>query len=629
MGLCDILRNPGGAALACGLLLAAAVGESSVGPALADVRNPDSVAVIIGNRNYTGTGEVRFAHRDAAAFRRYVLDVLGFDPANVIHLEDATQAQMIGVFGNEQDPRGKLWFYLDPEEARKVSDVVVFYSGHGMPELSERTPGAYLLPTNASPSNPRLNGYSVETLYRNLAKLPARSVSVFLDACFTGRSGDGKPLLKASPVIQRAALPESVARNMTILTAARHDQLAYWDEKAGHGMFTHHLLDALHGGADADRNGEVTASEVGRYLKRHMRRAVRRTYQNDQVAQLLDGTGKGSAILASAVQGEFPKRALLRLEGTPDKKARTAVPPPPAHQAIETALGLDHQARIAVERGLVMLGRRIGHPDGLFGADTRTALRAWQAEKRVPVTGYLTRMQAEVLIAAGKPWSSLTLQTVPANAGVRVFTSKGSEAYRKGMVLTAGRYEVAVAAPQHETFRQRIDVSGPTSYRISLCKLETRMKNECPQNATAKHETRTRTMRKRDTQYVSGSYGRRACEDAFGLMFEDINGGGISEYNHGQRMIWLNGRGEGYLRRRCQQDGGAIQKISKAGFRGWHAEARCSCAREANDYTGKRKCEVSIAWRCAYREEIKPPGNCRNVPKTERSCPDKTVVRIK
>ena len=183
--------------LACTLCVLAIAGGLLGGPAVASIGNPDGVAVIIGNSNYTGTGKVQFAHRDAAAFRRYVLGVLGFDAANVIYLQDASQAQMIGVFGSAQDPRGKLWFYLDPDVGRKASDVVVFYSGPGMPGLNEKTPGAYLLPTDANPSNPRLNGYSVELLYRNLSKLPARRVSVFLDACFTGRGGDGKPHLKS------------------------------------------------------------------------------------------------------------------------------------------------------------------------------------------------------------------------------------------------------------------------------------------------------------------------------------------------------------------------------------------------------------------------------------------------
>ena len=199
---------------------------------------------------------------------------------------------MIGVFGNAQDPKGKLWFYLDPDEGRKVSDVVVFYSGHGMPGLNEKTPGAYLLRADANPTNPGLNGYSVDLLFRDLGKLPARTVSVFLDACFTGRGGDGKPHLKVSPVIRKAGLPDSVAPNMTVLTAARHDQLAYWDTKASHGMFIPHILDALYGGGDAaksqrfssDANGDgkVTAAKVEKHLQRHMRRAVRRTYQNNQ-----------------------------------------------------------------------------------------------------------------------------------------------------------------------------------------------------------------------------------------------------------------------------------------------------------------------------------------------------------
>ena len=136
---------------------------------------------------------------------------------------------------------------------------------------------------------------------------------------------------------------------MTVLTAARHDQLAYWDTKAGHGMFTHHLLDALYGKGDVNGDGKVTAAEVERHLKRHMRRAVRRTYQNDQVAKLLDGSGKGSAVLASAEGGGFPKRPAIRLEDN-RKKRVTALSPNP--QAIEMALGLDHQARVRIERGL-------------------------------------------------------------------------------------------------------------------------------------------------------------------------------------------------------------------------------------------------------------------------------------
>ena len=85
----------------------------------------------------------------------------------------------------------------------------------------------------------------------------------------------------ASPVYVSAALPTTVAGAMTVLTAASGGQLASWDTAAGHGMFTHHLLDALYGKGDADGDGRVSAAEAKRYLDRHMTRAARRAYKRN------------------------------------------------------------------------------------------------------------------------------------------------------------------------------------------------------------------------------------------------------------------------------------------------------------------------------------------------------------
>ena len=67
------------------------------------------MAVIVGNRHYQGAvPEVTYTHRDAEAFKRYVLDALGYDPVNVIDLRDATQAEMVATFGNEKSAEGNL-----------------------------------------------------------------------------------------------------------------------------------------------------------------------------------------------------------------------------------------------------------------------------------------------------------------------------------------------------------------------------------------------------------------------------------------------------------------------------------------------------------------------------------------
>ena len=230
------------------LLLAVLALAGALSAARAEFANPSGVAVIIGNRTYAGDiPAVDYAHRDADAFRRYVVDVLGFDPENVIDLRDATQAQMWSTFGNRTTvERSELWSYLEDDG----SDVVVFYSGHGAPGLDDRR--GYLLPVDADPNTAELNGYPIDLLYENLARLKeAKTVRVYLDACFSGGSSGGGMLIEgASPVYVEASLPEAAAERVSVLTAASGKQLASWDREARHGLFTHHLLDALYGKRD-------------------------------------------------------------------------------------------------------------------------------------------------------------------------------------------------------------------------------------------------------------------------------------------------------------------------------------------------------------------------------------------
>ena len=170
------------------------------------VVNEDAVAVVIGNSNYTADRipKVEYAHRDAAAFKRYLIEVLGYREGNIIDLRDATQAQMEAALGNERTHEGTLWQYVRAD----ASDVTVFYSGHGVPGLKSKR--GYLLPVNADPNKPEINGFPVDTLYANLTKLPARSVTVYLDACFSGDSPKGMLINATSGITITARLPKKL-----------------------------------------------------------------------------------------------------------------------------------------------------------------------------------------------------------------------------------------------------------------------------------------------------------------------------------------------------------------------------------------------------------------------------------
>ena len=392
------------------LVLASVALFGALSAARAEYANPHGVAVIIGNKAYRNerVPEVAYAHRDAEAFRRFVLDVLGFNPDNLIDLRDATQAEMETAFGNERSHEGRVWSYLHP---RHGSDVVVFYSGHGVPGLKDRR--GYLLPVDADPDSAEINGYPIDLLYANLGGLDAaKSVRVFLDACFSGDSDRGMLVRSASPVYVQASLPEASGDKLTVLAASSGQEVASWDDEAEHGLFTHHLLDALHGAGDADGDGRVTAAEAKVYLDDTMTIAARREFRRQQNASL---NGVSGTVLARAgAGGAFPPRPELDdpgavAGGAADLEkggaaggAGEGVPPPKTAKAVEEGLGLTHGERVMVQHGLLSLGHAIGLVDGAFGRRTRSGIEGYQREKGLPETGYLTGELRDALKMLGE-----------------------------------------------------------------------------------------------------------------------------------------------------------------------------------------------------------------------------------
>lgn len=258
------------------------------------VENPDGVAVIVGNRTYGGDiPEVTFAHNDADAMRRFIIGTLGYKEGNVIDLRDASLVDLQKALGNEKSHRGQLWRWVRPRE----SDVVVYYSGHGVPGTHDKR--QYILPVNSDPNSPEIGGYALETLYRNLSQLDARSVKVYLDACFSGESQGGSLLKNFSGL----AIPAAAETQLTVLTAARNEQVASWDEESRQGLFTRFLLEGLQGKADntryGQRDGRVTLQEIKGYLDREMTYIARRRYGRDQNATV---RGKMQEVLVTLPQ---------------------------------------------------------------------------------------------------------------------------------------------------------------------------------------------------------------------------------------------------------------------------------------------------------------------------------------
>lgn len=251
---------------------------------------PNDIAVIIGNADYSKLGkdipDVMPAYADATSMRRYFINGLGVKPGNIIDFRDATGSQMIRVFGSTVNHKGQLYDWVKPN----VSNVYVYYAGHGAPSSNDGN--AYLVPSDSDAARIDLNGYPLETLYANLAKIKAKSATVILESCFSGTSQAGSLVGKASPVFIRPKQVE-VPPGITVISAGAPDQIASWEENKSHGLFTQYFVKGMAGEADdkpyGNGDGKVSYPELEKYLDDTLTYYARRYYGRDQKAQILVG----------------------------------------------------------------------------------------------------------------------------------------------------------------------------------------------------------------------------------------------------------------------------------------------------------------------------------------------------
>ncbi len=245
------------------------------------------VAVVIANSNYKKLGKgipnVKPAYTDAKNIKKYFMESLGVREGNIIYLKDATGTQMTSVFGSDKDHRGKLFNWTK----RNVSKVYVYYAGHGAPGTKGTT---YLVPSDADSETVQLTGYPLKQLYKNLGKVPATSITVILEACFSGQSQGGYLSSKISGIRVVPIMP-STPKKITVISAGAANQVATWEKNGSQSLFTKYFLKGMSGEGDkkpyGNSDGKVSLRELKKYLDGNMTYYARRYYGRTQQAQIV------------------------------------------------------------------------------------------------------------------------------------------------------------------------------------------------------------------------------------------------------------------------------------------------------------------------------------------------------
>lgn len=221
---------------------------------IADNVSNHTFAVVISNEKYQMEKPVQYAENDGNTFAEYCKKTLGLSEKNVHFITNATLNNIKHEI---------KWLEDVIAVYHGDAKVIFYYAGHGIPD--EQNKSAYLLPIDGYGSDVT-TGYALEDLYKALGSLPSKSVTVFLDACFSGAKRDGDMLASARGVAIKVKQATPVG-NIVVFSAAQGDETAYPYKEKEHGLFTYYLLKKLQ-----ETKGNVTLGELSDYIKTQVER---------------------------------------------------------------------------------------------------------------------------------------------------------------------------------------------------------------------------------------------------------------------------------------------------------------------------------------------------------------------
>jgi len=237
--------------------------ESDIMYLSTSLSNPDGIAVIIGSQQYDNKDipEVAYAKNDAEAMRKLLINTMGYKEDNIIFQINPTKADFEMIFGIENNHKGVLYDYIKPNK----SDVFIYYSGHGAPDINTNL--AYFIPKNGNPNKIAFTGYPLDLFYKNITRLPTNQMTVVIDACFSGATDSGKWIVSdASPALLKISNPIIGKDNIAVLTSSKNNQISSWYPEKRHGLFTYFFLKAVYGEADKNQNRNITFKEIYDYV---------------------------------------------------------------------------------------------------------------------------------------------------------------------------------------------------------------------------------------------------------------------------------------------------------------------------------------------------------------------------
>lgn len=213
-----------------------------------DRSNSLTYAIVIANENYKRVPNVPHAINDGTIFKKYLISSFGIPKDNIEYLEDASLNDIKYALANVSQRCNAF---------KDQVSIIIYYAGHGIPD--DKTAEAYLLPVDGFGTDPS-SGLNLDDLYAALSEMPAKSVVVLLDACFSGVKRDGGMLMatRGITIKPKMQVPDG---KLIVLSATSNDETAFPIEQQKHGLFTYTMLRKIQ-----ETGGDITWGELADYV---------------------------------------------------------------------------------------------------------------------------------------------------------------------------------------------------------------------------------------------------------------------------------------------------------------------------------------------------------------------------
>jgi len=234
----------------------------------------DSWAVIIGVGRYQSTDipSLRYSVSDAESLFQILVGPGGFRKEHVLLITDKTEKTP-----TLRNIKWALGTFL-ARSAKKDDTVLIFFAGHGAPEIDQRGVerdglAKYLIPSDADPDDLYSTALPMDEMQTIFGRVEAERMVVFLDACYSGAAG-GRTF--SSKKTRAANLDDQFLERLTrskgraIITASRPSEVSIELPELRHGIFTYYLVQGLKGAADANKDGIVTIQELYEYVEQQV-----------------------------------------------------------------------------------------------------------------------------------------------------------------------------------------------------------------------------------------------------------------------------------------------------------------------------------------------------------------------